>query len=119
MGREHHDGAGGRIVQFVDEDGALGAQVFDHVAVVDDLVAHVDRRAVQLERALDDVDGAIDAGTEAARLRQQDFGAGGGDSLAHQRTPSSATSTRKLMPASGWLKSNNADSSLISFRTPE
>ncbi|KAG0755913.1 hypothetical protein G6F22_020459 [Rhizopus arrhizus] len=74
---------------------------------------------MQFDRALDDVDGAVHAGTEAARLRQQDFGVGGGNGLAHQRTPSSATSTRKLTPASGWLKSNSADSSLISFRTPE
>ncbi|MCY1373797.1 hypothetical protein D9M69_610910 [compost metagenome] len=74
---------------------------------------------MQFERALDDIDGAIHARAEAARLRQQDFGVGSGYGLAHQSTPRSATSTRRLMPASGWLKSNSADSSLISFRTPE
>ena len=63
--------------------------------------AGVDRAIDIVERALDDVDGAIDAGTEAARLRQQDFGVGGGDDLAHQRTPNSATSTRNRTPASG------------------
>lgn len=119
MRREHHDGAGGRLVQFVDEHGALAAQILDHVAVVDDLVAHVDRRAMQLERALDDVDGAIHAGTEATRLRQQDLGIGGGHFSGHHSTPRMATSTRKAVPASGWLKSNIAQSALISFSTPE
>ena len=62
------------LVQLLDEHRALGAQVVDHELVVHDLVAHVDRRAVQLERALDDRDGAVDAGAEAARLGEQDLG---------------------------------------------
>ena len=49
------------------------AQPLDHVAVVHDFVTHVDRRAEQLDRTLDDVDGAIDAGTEAARIGEQDL----------------------------------------------
>jgi hypothetical protein len=40
---------------------------------VDDLVAHVDRRAELLERALDDLDRAIDAGAKAARLGEDDL----------------------------------------------
>ena len=48
-------------------------QVVDDVGVVDDLVAHVDRRAERLQRALDDLDRAIDAGAEAARLGEDDF----------------------------------------------
>jgi hypothetical protein len=47
----------------------LGAQIVDHVLVVHDLVAHVDRRAVQLERALHDLDRTLDAGAEAAGTR--------------------------------------------------
>ena len=50
-----------------------GAQVFHHVAVVHDLVAHVDRRAERLQRALDDLDGAVDAGAETAGIGQQDL----------------------------------------------
>ncbi len=50
----------------------LRAEVVDDVAVVHDFVAHVDRRAVLLERALDDGDRAIDAGAEAARIGEQD-----------------------------------------------
>jgi hypothetical protein len=49
------------------------AQVVDHVGVVDDFVAHVDRRAKLLQGALDDLDGAVDAGAETARLGQQEF----------------------------------------------
>ena len=55
----------------VDEDGALGAQLFDDVAVVDDLVADVDGRAVALEREIHDLDGAVHAGAEAAGIGEQ------------------------------------------------
>jgi hypothetical protein len=41
---------------------------------VDDFVAHVDRRAEFFQRALDDGDGAVDAGTEAARVGEKDGG---------------------------------------------
>ena len=40
----------------------------EDVVVVDDRVADVDRRAVLLEQALDDLDRAVDASAEAARL---------------------------------------------------
>src|SRR4029079_13824942 len=48
-------------------------QVLDDVAVVHDLVAHIDGRPVLLERALDDLDRAHDAGAETAGLGQNDF----------------------------------------------
>jgi hypothetical protein len=54
--------------EVVDEDHAARGQVVDDVAVVDDLVEHVHRRAVQLERALDDLDRAVDARAEPARV---------------------------------------------------
>jgi hypothetical protein len=38
------------------------------VLVVHDFVAHVDRRAELDQRALDDLDGALDAGAEAAGI---------------------------------------------------
>src|SRR5581483_1516541 len=44
-----------------------------HVLVVDDFMAHVDRRAVHGKRTLDDFDGAVDAGAEAAGIGKQDF----------------------------------------------
>ena len=65
------------FVQLLDEHRALGAQVLDHELVVHDLVAHVDRGAVLLERALDDGDGAVHAGAVAARRRQQELLGGG------------------------------------------
>ena len=42
-------------------------------SVVNDLVAHVDGSAVQADRALDDADGALDAGTEAPGIGKQNF----------------------------------------------
>ena len=47
MGGEDHRRVGvGDLVEFLDEDRALGAQALDHVAVVHDLVADIDRRPV-------------------------------------------------------------------------
>src|SRR5690606_4939101 len=121
MGRKDDRGTGRRLFEFIDEDGALGAQVGHDITVVHDLVAHIDGCAEQLERPLDDVDGAIDAGAETARLSQNDFGAftDAGCTGAHHRTPSKETSTLRSMPASGWLKSNKARSSSYSLSTPE
>ena len=62
----------------LDEDRAALAQLLDHVLVVDDLLAHVHRRPVELERALDGLHGAVDARAVAARRgEQQLFGSGG------------------------------------------
>src|SRR3546814_8480400 len=47
-------------------------EVVDHVAVVHDFVAHVDRRAERLDRTLDDLDRAVDAGAEAAGIGEDD-----------------------------------------------
>ena len=71
MGGEDRGGAARDLVDFADEDRALGAQALDDMGVVDDFVADIDRRAMLRDGALDDLDGADDAGTEAARLRQQ------------------------------------------------
>jgi hypothetical protein len=59
------------FVKLLDEHRAELAQAVHDVAVVDHLVAHVDRRAEQLQRPFDDVDGAIDAGAEAAGIGEQ------------------------------------------------
>ncbi len=73
VGGEDHGRIGVRdFVQFFDEDGALGSERFHHVAVMDDLVTHIDWRAISGERQLDDLDGAVDAGAEAPRRREID-----------------------------------------------
>ena len=74
VGGEDRDRAlGDRVVELVDEDRAALAQRLDDVLVVDDLLAHVDRRAVQVERALDGLDRAVDARAVAARRREQEL----------------------------------------------
>jgi hypothetical protein len=62
----------------LDEDRAALAQLLNHVLVVHDLLAHVDRRTVQLERALDRLDSAVDAGAVPARSGEQQLFGGGG-----------------------------------------
>jgi len=60
------------FVELVDEHGAHAAQPINDEAVVDDLMANVDRRAKPLQRELDDLDGAIDARAETAWCSDQD-----------------------------------------------
>ncbi len=67
VGGEHDVRVGRHLVQLLHEHGALRLQRLDHGAVVDDLVAHVDGRAEAADRFLHHPDGAVDAGTEAAR----------------------------------------------------
>ncbi len=71
VGREHHRPVVGNLVELVDEHRAELAQAIDDKAVVDDLVADVDRRSELLERQLDDLDRAVDAGAESARRGDQ------------------------------------------------
>ena len=72
MGAEHRDRAFGHFVQLFDKAGALVLQRFDDMAVVHDLMAHIDGLAIFFERALDDVDRPHDARTKAARLGKDD-----------------------------------------------
>src|SRR5690606_10025160 len=73
VGAEDHRVAVGHFVELLDEDRTALLEVVDHVAVVHDLVAHVDRRAQRLDRTLDDLDRAVDAGAEAAGVGEQDI----------------------------------------------
>ena len=73
MSGENRDGAlGDRLIELLDEDRPALAQLRDDVLVVDDLLAHVDRRAVELERALDRLYGPVDARAVASWPGQQD-----------------------------------------------
>ncbi len=73
---EDDDRALGHLGLAVHEHRAAIGQVAHDVAVVDDLLADVDRRAEVVERPLDRVHGAIDAGAVASRRRQQELGRG-------------------------------------------
>src|SRR6185369_190909 len=111
VGAEDERRARRHLAEVLDEDRAFVLEVVDDVGVVDDLVADVDRRAELVERALDDLDRAIDAGAEAARLGEDDF-------LQHYRTPISFTSNVTARPASGWLKSKTSASPSMPRTTP-
>ena len=56
-----------------DEDGTEPAQLVHHVAVVDDFLADVNRRAVEVQSDLDHVDSAHDTGAESARAQEDHF----------------------------------------------
>ena len=117
MGAEDGDAAGRDLGQIVDETRALGAQPLDHVAVVDDLVADIDRRSVFLDRALDDLDRALDSGAKSPRLSQDH---------PHVVSPLIATSAhythkprpgqRKLNLGSGSDKSPRTDVAVMAAR---
>jgi hypothetical protein len=76
VGGEHRDRAIGHFGEFIDKNRATGAQILDHVAVMHDFVADIDWRAEFQQGAFDDVDGAFDAGAEAAGLGEHDFHGG-------------------------------------------
>ena len=70
MSAEDGDGVRRNLGEILDEMSALGLQALNDVLVVDDFVAHVDRRAIFLQSALDDLYGADHAGTETAGLSE-------------------------------------------------
>ena len=62
----------GRSVELFDEDGAQPRQPIHHMPIVNNFVAHIDRRAPLLNRALDDLNGPVHARAEPARRCKQD-----------------------------------------------
>ena len=77
-GKDHRLTVVGNLVEFLDEDRAHVTQTVDHIAVVDDLVAHIDRGAVLFQRQDDDLNRPLDTGAKAARLAEADGQAGRG-----------------------------------------
>src|SRR5690606_29509789 len=70
----------------LDEDRAALRELGDDVLVVDDLLAHVDRRPVDLERLLDRLHGTVAPRAVAARRGEQDaLGSARGGGRAHRR----------------------------------
>src|SRR5690606_11346896 len=132
-GAEDDDGVVRHLVQLLDEDRTARAQVLDHELVVHHFVTHVDRRAEHFQGPIDDLDGAIDAGAEAAGIGEFDLHAGNlgarwrrwGESTplpaeADQsgRTSMISTSKLRVLPARGWLKSMVTCCSSKALTTP-
>ena len=80
---EDQGGTGRHFSQVFNEDGALGPQVFHHIGVVHDFMAHIDGCTVEGECALNDFDGTIHPGAKAPRLREHHFL----QPLRHHSTP--------------------------------
>jgi hypothetical protein len=70
MGAENSCRSGGDLVQLFDEPGALALKLVNDVAIVDDLVTHVNRRPVLHESAFHDLDSTYHACAETPRLRK-------------------------------------------------
>src|SRR5450830_1687279 len=73
MGTEDYDDVVRHLIEFFDKDGAASAQVFDHEFVVDDFMAHVDRRPEDFQGAVDDFDRPVHAGAEATGVGEFDL----------------------------------------------
>ena len=66
VGAEYGHGAGGHFIGFFDKDDALLREVFYDMGVVDNFMAHIDRRAEFGQRHFDDLNSALDAGASYA-----------------------------------------------------
>ncbi len=73
MGTEDENDVVRHIGHVFDEDGAAGAQVVDHELVVHHFMTHIDGRTENIQRPVDDVDGAVHAGAEAAGIGELDL----------------------------------------------
>ena len=62
-----------RVLELVAEDRALRAKLVHNVGIVDDFMAHVDRRPIAFEKALDDFYGSQHASAEASGSSKQDL----------------------------------------------
>ena len=72
MGRKNHRRIVGNLVELLDEHRAAQLELFDHVAIMDNFVTHIDRRAIARQRLLDDLNRAIDPRAESAWSSEQD-----------------------------------------------
>ena len=72
VGRKHDGHVLWHFLEFLDEHRALAFEILDDGAIVDDLMADIDRRAVFLQRQFDDLNGTVDTSAEAARAGEED-----------------------------------------------
>ena len=73
VGAENNDGAFGNFIGFLDEYDAFVLQPLHHMRVMNDFMAHINRRAEFIERHFDDFDGAFNSGAKTAGLGQNDL----------------------------------------------
>ena len=78
----------GAFIQLFDKDRTFVTQIVDHKFVVNDLVAHIDRRPPFAQRHLDDLDRAIDTGAKSTRRSKVQ----GQSGFGHSRLPKSVPS---------------------------
>ncbi len=76
MGAIDHAGTFGDLINLVNEDGAFAGKIVDHVAVVDDLPAHVNGRAKGFQGNAHDIDGTNHTGAESTRFQKEQLLAG-------------------------------------------
>ncbi|MET3625675.1 hypothetical protein ABIC51_000481 [Burkholderia sp. 572] len=62
----------GHLVELLNESRPFITQVFDDMPVMHDLMTHIDRRTVLLQRAIDDLDRTDNSRTKAAGLGKDD-----------------------------------------------
>ena len=95
VGGEDHQRPLRHLVGLVDEDRPTFLQVFDDVAVVDDLLAHVHGRSVEVQSLLDGDHRTVDAGAVSARGGEKDTSLSGShDSIVggvREATPAEPT----------------------------
>jgi hypothetical protein len=73
VGAEQNHGTVGNFSKIFDKFGTLGAQSFDDVPVVHNLMPDEDRGAEQFKRMLYGADRALDSGTETSDVSYQNF----------------------------------------------
>ena len=61
----------GNLIDGIDKNGAFALQFFHNKTIVDDLLAHVDRRSKGLKRNAHNIDGTNHPGTEPTGLQQK------------------------------------------------
>jgi len=73
VGAKYRPGAGRHFIELFNKYRARITQFVDDVFIVDDFFAHINRRAIKIERDFYNVDRSDYTGTEASRLEQEYF----------------------------------------------
>src|SRR5690606_9855167 len=100
----------GNVGEILDEDSAPRSQALDNVAVMHDLVAHVDRRPMPLEHQLDDLDGVRNTSAKPPRIGNEYPLAALGHRVGHAATLPRAECGNKTSEGRGaWGEGRGAD----------